>query len=266
VARIRTIKPEYWTDERVGECSVSARLLFVATWNFADDHGGLDRSSKQLKAQAFPYDNIDCEPLVQELLKAGLLIEYEVGGKKYLHIKGFRTHQKVEKPARPRIPVYDNSPSPPRVLPESSPESSGSSLGRESKGKEWKGENARAQAMPGVKDCGTGLLTLAAESLDCWRRDVPECNPEAFARWIVHCETSGKMLGAAQRLGQAKMLAGNGEFSAQAEVVDFCVAQGWKTLVPISDIRARRDGMSRNGPKPAKERWHPPDWKPAETG
>lgn len=122
---------------------MSARLLFVATWNFADDHGGLDRSAKQLKAQAFPYDNIDCEPLVQELLKVGLLVEYEVDGKKYLHIKGFRTHQKVEKPARPRVPLYEKKPTPPRVLPESSPSSSGSSpvssglfSGRESKGRE----------------------------------------------------------------------------------------------------------------------------------
>lgn len=129
MARLRTVKPEFWTDERVGEVSVTARLLFIATWNFADDHGGLDRSAKQLKAQAFPYDNIDCEPLIQELLQVGLLIEYEVGGKKYLHINGFRKHQKVEKPAKPRIPLYEGSPNPPRILPENSPESRGSSLG-----------------------------------------------------------------------------------------------------------------------------------------
>lgn len=134
MARIRTVKPDYWTDERVGECSVSARLLFIACWNFADDHGGLDRSSKQLKAQAFPYDSIDCEPLVQELLKFGLLIEYAVNGKNYLHVKGFRKHQKVEKPAKPRVPVYDDSVKSRGVLPESSPTSSGLLLGREGKG------------------------------------------------------------------------------------------------------------------------------------
>lgn len=106
MARIRTIKPEFWTDERIGECSFIARLFFIATWNFADDHGGLERSPKQLKAQAFPYDNIDCEPLIKELLHAGVLIEYEVGGKKYLHIKGFRKHQRNEKPAAPRVPLY----------------------------------------------------------------------------------------------------------------------------------------------------------------
>lgn len=147
MARIRTVKPEYWTDERVGECSVSARLLFIATWNFADDHGGLDRSSKQLKAQAFPYDNIDCEPLVQELLNNGLLVEYEVEGKKYLHIKGFGTHQKVEKKGRPRVPVYNDTLKSPRLLPDSSPTSADSSL--EGKGRESKGsKNPSASATP----------------------------------------------------------------------------------------------------------------------
>ena len=109
MARIRTIKPEFWTDSAVGECSPSARLLFIACWNFADDQGGLDRSAKQLKAQAFPYDVVDCEPLVQELLGQGLLIEYEVTDKKYLHIKNFLVHQKIDNPARPRIPPYEDS-------------------------------------------------------------------------------------------------------------------------------------------------------------
>ncbi len=120
MARIRTVKPEFWTDERVGEVSPNARLLFIGTWNFADDHGGIDRSAKQLKAQVFPYDQIDCEPLVQELLVVGLLVEYEANGKKYLHIKGFAQHQKVEKPGKPRVPIYEPSVSPPRIVGEAS--------------------------------------------------------------------------------------------------------------------------------------------------
>jgi hypothetical protein len=148
MARIRTIKPEFWTDERVGECSVSARLLFIACWNFSDDYGGLDRSAKQLKAQAFPYDAIDCEPLVQELLNVGLLVEYTAGGKTYLHINGFRKHQKVEKPAKPRIPLYEESMKPHRGLPDSSPTSSGSSLGREGKGNGREAKNPSASATP----------------------------------------------------------------------------------------------------------------------
>jgi hypothetical protein len=163
MARLRTVKPEFWTDERVGEVSVTARLLFIATWNFADDYGGVDRSAKQLKAQAFPYDNIDCEPLIQELLQVGLLIEYEVGGKKYLHINGFRKHQKVEKPAKPRIPLYEHSTSPPRVLPESSPTSSGSSLGIgvESSGVEsTRGEGVVADALAEMSQAGAMASAL----------------------------------------------------------------------------------------------------------
>lgn len=129
MARIRTIKPEFWVDEKVGECSTNARLLFIASWSFADDKGSLERSAKQLKAQAFPYDTIDCEPLVQELIDAGLLIEYPGGdGKIYLHVSHFSEHQRIDKPGKPRVPLYleskstqvglqDNSTNAPGVLP-----------------------------------------------------------------------------------------------------------------------------------------------------
>jgi hypothetical protein len=141
MARIRTIKPEFWTDRRVGECSTNARLLFIATWNFADDHGGLDRSAKQLKAQAFPYDDLDCEPLVKELLEVGLLIEYEVAGDKYLHIKNFRKHQRIDKPQKARIPVYEHSENIPRTLPDSS-KTIQRSKGMEGNGMDRKGEES----------------------------------------------------------------------------------------------------------------------------
>lgn len=115
MARIRTIKPEFWTDEKIGSVSIPSRLLLVGALNFADDHGGLDRSSKQLKAQVFPYDAIDCEPLVLELIRAGLLIEYQVADGKYLHIKGFHKHQKVDHPSKfPKTPPYSEGSESPR--------------------------------------------------------------------------------------------------------------------------------------------------------
>jgi hypothetical protein len=149
VARIRTIKQEFWTDEAIAECSMSARLLFIATWNFADDQGGLDRSAKQLKAQAFPYDVIDCEPLVQELLRHGLLIEDEANGRKYLHINGFRKHQRIDRPTNPRFPVYE-----PSRIPREDSTSTPRALALEGKGREGKGvegkgiQSAREQQQP----------------------------------------------------------------------------------------------------------------------
>lgn len=106
MARIRTIKPDFWSDDVITECSLSARLLFIGTWNFADDKGNLDRSAKQIKARVFPVDAIDCEPLLKELIAHGLLIEYSVSGKTYLHINGFDKHQVINRPSNPTCPEY----------------------------------------------------------------------------------------------------------------------------------------------------------------
>lgn len=104
MARIRTIKPDFWTDEALTECSLSARLLFIGTLNFADDNGNLEASAKQLKMKVFPADNIDCHPLLNELITHGLLIEYSVSDVKYLNIKGFKKHQVINRPSKSNIP------------------------------------------------------------------------------------------------------------------------------------------------------------------
>jgi hypothetical protein len=109
MARIRTIKPDFWTDAALIECSLNARLLFIGTWNFADDYGNLDRSPKQIKARILPADNIDCEPPIRELIVHGLLVEYSVSGKIYLHIQGFTKHQLVNRPGKPSCPDFNES-------------------------------------------------------------------------------------------------------------------------------------------------------------
>lgn len=104
MARIRTIKPDFWTDEKVVELAYDARLFFIGTWNFADDYGNLQRSAKKLKMQIFPADAIDVEPLIDSLITHGLLSEYSVSGEKYLHINGFSEHQVVNRRSKSKIP------------------------------------------------------------------------------------------------------------------------------------------------------------------
>jgi len=104
MARIRTVKPEFWTDEKVVECSIAGRLLFIGLFNFANDRGCLERSPKRIKMQVFPADVVDCEPLIQELIAHGLLSEYSVNGVEYLAIKGFAKHQKINRPSASNIP------------------------------------------------------------------------------------------------------------------------------------------------------------------
>lgn len=47
MARIRTIKPEFWTAEQVMELSRDARLLFIGMWNFCDDAGVHQRHTRR---------------------------------------------------------------------------------------------------------------------------------------------------------------------------------------------------------------------------
>jgi hypothetical protein len=56
VARIRTIKPDFWTNEKVLSIKPLTRLLFIGMWNFADDYGRLDFSPISIKAKVFPND------------------------------------------------------------------------------------------------------------------------------------------------------------------------------------------------------------------
>jgi hypothetical protein len=49
MARIRTVKPEFWTSEQVMELSPLARLAFIGMWNFCDDAGVHTASAKRLK-------------------------------------------------------------------------------------------------------------------------------------------------------------------------------------------------------------------------
>lgn len=107
MARIRTVKPEYWSSEQVMACSRGSRLLFIGLWNFADDAGRLADSAKTIKAQVFPGDDdLNSEivrGMLDELSSNGLLMKYEVDGRAYLQITGWK-HQKIDKPQPAKCP------------------------------------------------------------------------------------------------------------------------------------------------------------------
>lgn len=108
MARLRVIKAETWSDEKFVELSMPARLLFIGTWNFADDSGVLEYSTARLKMEIFPNDAIDVGPLLDELLALGMLSAYTVGDQKLLLITHFSRHQHINRPSKPRFPLPTN--------------------------------------------------------------------------------------------------------------------------------------------------------------
>ncbi|MBR0568380.1 hypothetical protein J5J83_19840 [Azoarcus sp. L1K30] len=100
MARIRSIKPEFWTAEQVMELSRDARLLFVGLWNFCDDAGIHPAKEKTLKAEVFPSDDLiaaDIRRLIDECISQGLVLEYEIDGERYWQVTGWH-HQKIDQP------------------------------------------------------------------------------------------------------------------------------------------------------------------------
>lgn len=104
MARIRTIKPEFWTDSKILRLTIPARLFFIGLWNFADDNGVIPDDTLQLKAQIFPCDNIDVGKLIDELESVGLIKRFD-NGKRYIWIINFLKHQRIDRPRKSNYPL-----------------------------------------------------------------------------------------------------------------------------------------------------------------
>lgn len=101
MARIRTIKPEFWTSEQVVECSPNARLLFIGMLNFCDDSGIHPANARRVQMEVFPcgtFSKADVAAMIEELIEHQLVEEYEVDGALYWRATGFTKHQKVDQP------------------------------------------------------------------------------------------------------------------------------------------------------------------------
>lgn len=96
MARIRTVKPDLFKHEGVADLPAMARLLFIGLFTLADVEGKLEDRPKRIKAEVFPYDNLNIEDLLLRLQSAGFIIRYEVGEMKVIQIPTFSKHQKFQ--------------------------------------------------------------------------------------------------------------------------------------------------------------------------
>jgi hypothetical protein len=116
MARFRTIKPEFFADEKLGDCSRDARLLFVGLWCFCDDAGRKEYSPRRIRREIFPGDNdlttSKIEALLAELERVDIIWTYEVDEEQYLWIPNFVRHQRIDRPSHSDIPPHPDDPDP----------------------------------------------------------------------------------------------------------------------------------------------------------
>jgi hypothetical protein len=149
--RIRSIKPEFWSNGQILECSLDTRLLFIGLWNFCDDAGRHALREKQIKAEIFPadeFDDRDIRRMIDELSTNDLIRIYEHSGRRYIQVTGWH-HQKIDRPQEPKCPAPDDGLSTPvnRAFDEHSTNGR-RTFAPEGKGKEGKGREGNGGGAP----------------------------------------------------------------------------------------------------------------------
>ena len=147
MARIRSIKPEFWGSESITNLSREARLVYIGLWCFADDEGRFRAQLGVLAGQLFPEDDDGREVVERALAEltgaltessrrphGGLteaslraqsrpMVELYVGpdGHHYGQIVAWAKHQRINRPTPSSLPgPEDRGSRPDKLIRESS--------------------------------------------------------------------------------------------------------------------------------------------------
>ena len=133
MARIRTVKPEFWQDEDLASVSDKSKLLAIGLLNHSDDEGYFKAHPALIMAAVFPFDDESgiSTVLLRELSSVGYLELFQgLDGKQYGQILNFTKHQTINKPKPSKIGGLRGVPD------EYGTSAVGVPLGKERKGKE----------------------------------------------------------------------------------------------------------------------------------
>jgi hypothetical protein len=173
MARIRTIKPSYWSDAKVCRLSIESQLLFIGLWNFADCEGLLWDDPDQIQLSVFPSrPHVKVSNLIEELLLSGLLGSATTTvGKNVLRITNFKVHQRIKNESDSYIaPLIVAMSGQIQLYPGSDGFVPQEGKGREGKGREGKGR----ELSEGSDPSGTGPQDMVSYY-------VEECKTHGYA-------------------------------------------------------------------------------------
>lgn len=110
MARIRTIKPEFFTSLSNADLSIPARLTFIGLWTHADDEGRCVDDARLIKAAIWPLERSvkAVEADLVELEKGDKIHRYKVADRSFIAITTW-THQRINRPAPSKFPGPNSS-------------------------------------------------------------------------------------------------------------------------------------------------------------
>lgn len=108
MARTRSIKPGFFTNDLLAEVEPLGRLLFAGLWTVADRAGRVLDRPRKLKAELLPYDDCDVDGLLDHLARLGFIDRYVVDGRAVIAVVNWAKHQQPhinEKPSDLPAPI-----------------------------------------------------------------------------------------------------------------------------------------------------------------
>lgn len=205
MARIRTIKPDFFSSPDTASASYKARLLYIAMWCWADDYGVGRTNLQGIAGFAFEHDDTsasELQTLLSEVQTCFGVVFYSVGGRYYYSIPSWDDHQKTQRRANRRDPGPDHPEAAPdqrfngvlepsgRTQGSSEPTQGNAPSGRgrgtgEEEEEQGKREVAvRDQARKRATRIPEGF-TPSPEVIDAMRTECPNVNLEAENRKFV---------------------------------------------------------------------------------
>lgn len=182
MARIRTIKPEFWSHEGLSLLPESTHMLAAALLNYADDEGYFNANPGLIKAACSPLREPSVNTLesLRSLQAEGyIVLGNGPDGRRYGRIVNFSDHQKISHPAKSKIAklsiTWDDLQNPQEIL-QSTPESLRPEQGT------GNGERGTGNGERGTGNSGSLTLTGAA------KKKSPAKLPKTSAIWDAYAD------------------------------------------------------------------------------
>jgi len=100
MARIRTIKPEYFRHEALQDLEIAhpgkyPMMVFAGLWGHCDSKGRFEWKPRMLKLDILPFIPFDMNETLEILEKSSMIHRYTVEGKEYGIVETFDKHQRL---------------------------------------------------------------------------------------------------------------------------------------------------------------------------
>lgn len=227
--RIRTVKPEFFQDEKVVGLPITGRYIALGLITLADDRGRQRYTPPSILGHVFPTGDVKLpavERFLEQIAAAGFARAYDSGPFTYLWLPNFWRHQVINKPTESELPPHpdDRYASLPikEAITAFRSESSGSESGSTSGSSpstspvDLPPSRAGARSVPFLREEQRGLEPPEAS-------DAPACALDrVFAAWQTSTGKTKAMLDAKRR----KIIGARLRTWPEADLVD--AVRGWR--------------------------------------